>query len=60
MILLCMRCYFDKDVNEDKDFMASSLVTPADILKSYSKCYFLFCERDPLHDDIIRFISKLL
>lgn len=59
MLLLCCKCYIDKDDEPSKDFMISPLFTPPQILEQYPNAYMLICEKDPLHDDAVRFVHKM-
>ena len=60
LLMMCCRFYTEDDDCPVRDFMISPLFTPTQILKDYSKVYLMICERDPLHDDSVRFLLKLL
>lgn len=60
MLLLSAKCYLDKNDDPSKDFMISPLFTPPEILKTYPSTYLLICEKDPLHDDAIRFVHRMM
>ena len=40
--------------------MANNIAIPTTYIKQFPKCYFLFGSADPLCDEIIKFIDKLL
>ena len=59
MLQLCAKCYLEPQDNASRDFMISPLFTPDDILAQYPPAYMLICEKDPLHDDAVRFVHKM-
>lgn len=60
LIMMACKFYLEPDDKPKKDFMISPLYSPDEILKKYPRCVLLICERDPLHDDGIRFFLKML
>ena len=60
MILLCAKCYLEKDDDPMNDFMISPLHTPSELLVHHPSTHLLICEKDPLHDDAIRYLSRML
>lgn len=60
MVLMVCRFYLEKDDKPTRDFMISPLYTPDHILKEFPKTYLLICEKDPMHDDCVRFFLRML
>ena len=60
LLMMITRFYLEDDDEPDRDFMASPYFTPKELIEHYPKIYLLIAERDPLHDDSIRYLCKLL
>lgn len=60
--LLMMVCqfYLEPDDKPQKDFMISPICTPDNILKQFPRTYLLLCEKDPLHDDTLRYFLRMM
>ena len=57
-LLFCRKSYLTENANLN-DFMIEPLETPKKLLKEFPKIFLMICERDPLHDDALRYAVKL-
>lgn len=60
LIMMACKLYLEPDDKPKEDFMISPLYTPESILTKYPRIVLFICEKDPLHDDGIRFLHKML
>lgn len=60
VLLLCKKCYLEDDDNDVTDFLISPLYTPKSLLARFPPTHVMVCEMDPLHDDAVKFASKMV
>lgn len=60
LVMMACKLYLESDDRPKEDFMISPLYTPDEILQRYPRSVLLICEKDPIHDDGIRFFLKML
>jgi len=59
-LLICLKSYITNDkFSPEKDYFISPLFTPEKVLTRYPQVRIFVGEKDPLHDDAVRFALKL-
>lgn len=59
-LLICIKSYIsDPRFVPEKDYFISPIFTPDENLQKFPQIHIFVGERDPLHDDVLRFALRL-